>query len=104
MKYSKGDWKVREAEKGLGFEVYRQIAPHIVDVIAERVLKDDAYLMAAAKNMYEAGQELDLAIGQGLIMIAKTFRLGQEWVNIVQTIILPAQEKWRKALAKAEGK
>lgn len=61
-----------------------------------------ASLIAAAPDMYKAGKGLDCAIGQALMKIAET-GLTKEWEKVVVNIILPAQENWRKALAKAKA-
>ena len=55
-------------------------------------------------DMYKAGQELDRAIGVAILEIAQTTGLEPKLISIIQDYILPAQEKWRQASAKAEGK
>ena len=58
---------------------------------------------SAAPEMAESGTELDTAIGQAIIKIAQATKLSNALIQIIQETVLPAQEKWRKALAKAEG-
>ncbi len=63
-----------------------------------------AHLISAASDMAEAGQGLDRAIGTAILEIAQTNGLDTKLLSTIQAYILPAQEKWRKAIAKAEGK
>jgi len=65
--------------------------------------KADAQLDAAAPDMAESGQDLDRAIGTAIMNIAKFETLSTNLLQIIQTDILPAQVKWRKALSKARG-
>jgi len=64
----------------------------------------DALLDTAAPDMAQSGAELDRAIGEAIIKVAQATKLSNALIQIIQTTVLPAQEKWRKALPKAEGK
>ena len=55
------------------------------------------------KSLAVAGQGLDRAIGVAIMEIAQTKGLDTKLISTIQAYILPAQERWRKALAKAEG-
>ena len=57
----------------------------------------------AAPDMAESGQALDAAIGNAIMKIAQAITLSTALIQIIQADILPAQKKWRKALAKAVG-
>ncbi len=106
MDITKGDWKIRR--HGITYQIYidrpEQKRVKEYEIAADIYNKSNACLMAAAPEMATAGQELDKAIGIAIMEIAGATKLSAAFIQIIQTAILPAQEKWRKVLAKAEGK
>ena len=101
MNYTKGEWKISEYEYQ-GLQVCNEYE-NICKIVSSDNFLANAHLIAAAPNMCLAGQELDSAIGKAIIEIAKTTILDENLADIVKNYILPAQETWRKALAKANG-
>ena len=99
--YTKGEWKVKENS-------FLKTRPYMVkageQVIANINSEADAHLISASPDMAVAGQGLDRAIGVAIMEIAQTKGLDTKLISTIQAYILPAQEKWRKALAKADGK
>ncbi len=104
MNYTKRKWEVGHYIVYAGSPIPALICNTDIGIVSEAEKTANAHLIASAPDMYETGKGLDLAIGQALLKIAQTSGLSEEWMDIVQTILLPAQEKWRQALAKAEGK
>ena len=104
MNYTKGEWKVSEFSAGelRVCNEYENIC-YLVTMPVEGQELANAHLIAAAPEMAESGTELDTAIGQAIIKIAQATKLSNALIQIIQETVLPAQEKWRKALAKAEG-
>jgi len=110
MSYTKGEWEVIEyttdAEvhvSGNGYFIANcghtgrdERLPYNPNAIA------NAHLIAAAPDMAQSGVELDKAIGEAIIKIAQATKLSNALIQIIQETVLPAQENWRKALAKVE--
>lgn len=91
-------WVAKHYDKGGGWIV------ETGNGMVAHTTKAKAQLIAAAPDMYLAGQTLDYAIGSAIIEITKVITLNPKLLEIVNIYILPAQENWRKALIKAEGK
>lgn len=103
--FSKGEWKPS------AFSIYvgeRRILDAVIgdgksSPLPIPEIQANLELCAAAPEMYLAGQGLDSAIGSAIIEIARVATFNEPLLNIINTYILPAQENWRKALAKASG-
>jgi len=107
MNYTKGEWTVYKdtlTQHASYLEIKHKPNEKVNKEIAYVYHEDDAQLISAAPDMYIAGQGLDYAIGSAIIEIAKNTKLDNKIAEIIQQYIVPAQENWRKALAKAEGK
>jgi len=117
MSFTKGEWKVSES----GFARYSTfgrtktgarafVVGEELDIIAEaqgdteEEAQANAHLIASAPAMAKSGRELDVAIGNAIMKIAQATALSNALIQIIKQDILPAQIKWREALAKAEGK
>ena len=101
---NKRDWVAKPNIRLNKWEIYADsdnaVAYHIGTITNEA----NAHLTAAAPNMHQSGTELDKAIGEAIIKIAQATKLSNALIQIIQETVLPAQENWRKAKAKAEGK
>lgn len=103
LNYTKGEWKVRMSATGER-QIYVNENNEMPEIICRDVRHYNMNLISAAPDMYESGQGLDLAIGQTIMKLAETSGINDDFMNAIQKYLIPAQEKWRTALAKAEGK
>jgi len=112
MDYTKGEWQidgttVYALNKRGNNRFFTNVQHGDIDsgaFTSKEELIANAQLISASPDMYLAGQELDCAIGNAIIEIAKHAKLDNEITEIILQYIVPAQLNWRKALAKAEGK
>jgi len=110
MEYTKGEWRVIPlTQPGWRHLVASDESLIEVAKIYLRGKNPDveslanAHLIAAAPDMHQSGTGLDIAIGEAIIKIAQATKLSNALIQIIQETVLPAQQNWRKAKAKAEG-
>lgn len=102
MEYTKGEWKIYNVPYTVvAVDKGRETMIAGIHKQPNEEHEANANLIASAPDNYKANKGYDFAIGTAITALA---RQEQSLADVVQNILLPAQEEGRKAIAKAEGR